>query len=202
MDFSQIDVDLDAYRNALKDPELREDAWYAFIIRTASKPEANEKSGNWVLKYQVNPLKDDQDSSSIDTRFKLRNQLILPLPNPQHDGHEVTPVMLRMFEEQVRALGFETITTKPFWSKTLQQRAIGTYDEPVPVTEAEEEEIKQNRAVQIRDTAVTVGNDPQCLVGRVFYAKVKKNGEFTNLQYMRSELPSDAILLDPDEWLA
>jgi len=171
---------------------LRE-GWYGFRVIKADR-KVSATSGNLRISNKVAPLKDVDNDDSIVAYLGVFHQLVLPIPNPNIEGHK-KPKTTGFCLNFLRAVGFD-IPLHP-------HREDGEWEyDGDPIEVGEINECKKRTNALVLAACKEVWSDPSQLEGRVFFAKAIHNGDFVNLQsgQMQPEMPEDEELVDSEDF--
>lgn len=161
--------------------------WYRWIVTEAETKLAG--TGSYMIVTKQSPLEDPDDPNSLFKRVTVRNNIILPMANPDVDGHEA-PNTVGICHSFLMAIYPDEINDYPRW-KDNALRYQGKEIEKV-----EEEQYREEVTAQVIAKLEELWSDPSPLVDEVFYAEAFQNGDFTNLKATRQELP-DGVKLVP-----
>jgi len=166
--------------------------WYQFLVTEANAKVA--KSGSLMIELRCAPLAETDDPNSKVAKLSLRNNIVLPVANPEVADH-TPPNTIGIVVSALKALGVEGIEDYPRQidgQLTFKGEAI---------EKAEEDEARQ----EVTELAVTkvleLYDNPSELVDCAFYGQVIEKDGFTNIAGMRSELPDGESLVPADEFV-
>lgn len=171
--------------------------WKRFVVTDAERAESklrdDGKGGHLMLKLQVMPL--DGDNVAHDPQ--VINNIVLPFKNPRVPGHQKpnTAYICLMFLRAIDPDAFPPTPTSKgggVW-ETHDGQLITDYNEVSRMREEQQalvfERLKEYWA------------NPSALVEETFFATVKQNGQYRNLDSISAEPPPDEeVQTDPQDF--
>lgn len=165
---------------------------YRFIVTDAETKLAG--TGSFMIVTKQSPLEDPEDPNSIFKRVVIRNNIILPMANPDVADHEA-PNTIGICHSFLHALYPDEINDYPRWKDNCLQ-----YNGE-EIEKAEEEQYREEVTAQTLAKLEELWKDPSPLIDECFYAEAFQNGDFTNLKKISADLPDGAKLVARGEYI-
>jgi len=183
--------DSDVERASTRD--MLSPGWYAFVIKDHKKDTTHENH-HLRSKFSLAPLKDPTDDNTESTP-RAFHSIIYPFKNDSQEGH-APPNTLGIAASFLRAiLGEDDV---PYFPRRIDGQL--TY-RGEPIDKKQEEACrKEATKIQMNALLAIATGDDDALVGAVFFGLVVHKGEYANIKVVRGEPPTDAELVDPDNF--
>lgn len=163
--------------------------WYQFLVTQAESKIA--KSGSLMIELRCAPLKEVNDQNSKVMNLSLRNNIVLPVSNPDLPEH-LAPNTTGIVVSALVAMEIKGIVDYP---RTIDGQLM--YKGEV-IEKAEQDDARVEVTQLALDKILALYDDPSELVDCAFYAQVIEKDGYTNIGSMRAELP-DGVELVPAE---
>lgn len=183
LDFSKIGMTEGQLKKLSERPRLPDGTVSRFII---TNPNARVlRNGVSVIDMQAVPLQDPADANSGDSRRSVYHKVELPTTDMTPETMDKVMGRARGF---LQAVGIEAGPKLPTYNKETKKF---TAEDGAVVTGAAYEALKNESQTAVVAELVRLAKNPEQLRNLAFYAHIKHNGEFVNINRLKATLPTD-----------
>jgi hypothetical protein len=183
LDFSKIGMTEGQLKKLSERPRLPDGTVSRFII---SNPQGRVlRNGVSVIDMQAVPLQDPSDANSCDARRSVYHKVELPTTDMSPESMDKVMGRARGF---LQAIGIEAGPKLPTYNKETKKF---TAADGSAVTGPEYEALKNESQTAVVRELVSLAKNPEQLRNLAFYAHIKHNGEFVNINRLKATLPMD-----------
>lgn len=183
LDFSKIGMTEGQLKKLSERPRLPDGTVSRFII---TNPNARVlRKGVSVIDMQAVPLGDPADANSGDSRRSVYHKVELPTTDMAPETLDKVMGRARGF---LQAVGIEAGPKLPTYNKETKKF---TAEDGTVVTGPAYEALKNESQTAVVAELVRLAKNPEQLRNLAFYAHIKHNGEFVNINRLKATLPTD-----------
>lgn len=183
LDFSKIGMTEGQLKKLSERPRLPDGTVSRFII---TNPQGRVlRNGASVLDFQAIPLQDPTDANSGDPRRAVYHKVELPTVDMPAEVLDKVMGRARGF---LQAVGIEAGPKLPSYSKETKKF---TAEDGSSVSGTEYEALKTESQSACAKELARLAKNPEQLRNLAFYASVKHNGEFVNINRLKATMPQD-----------
>lgn len=171
--------------------------WYRWTVLDATN-KVSDKKGSLMTVAKLAALKDPEDASSAE-KLTINHYVVHPLRNPSWPGHK-TPRTAGMIASFYRASGvkFDSGDELEDYARMNEARTWERDGEEI----SKEDALSHNEEVtrKVLELSLEVWADPSRLLNGAPFAKLfyEQGSDWPSLTGFRSELPDDAVLVEPE----